>query len=94
MVMLPEVTPVMVIEQEPEERVQLPGLAILTVPVPDWVKVNVPVGDEPVTLTVQVEVYPLAMPAGVQVTVVVVVTGGVTVRTKVPELARLSSSPL
>jgi hypothetical protein len=83
----------MTIEHEPEESVQVAGLGKVTVPVPDCVKVTVPVGDEPVTVAVQVEVPPTANDVGVQETEVLVVAF-VTVRVdEVPELPALLESP-
>ena len=91
---LPAIAPVTVIEHLPDERVQLAGLGRVTLPVPDRVKVTVPVGeDAPDTVTVHVEVWLVAMDVGVQETVVVVAVGGVTVSVAVPELGRLSALP-
>jgi hypothetical protein len=72
MVRVPAVAPVMEIEHEPDVRVQLAGLGRVTVPLPDSVKVTVPVGDESVTVAVQVLVSPMSKDVGVQETVVVV----------------------
>ena len=60
MVTLPAAVEVTVIEHLPEERVQLAEPGKATLPVPDWVKATVPVGDDVLpttdTVTVQVDV--------------------------------------
>jgi hypothetical protein len=60
MVTLPAAVEVTVMEHLPEERVQLADPGRVTLPVPDWVKVTVPVGEDVLptidTVTAQADV--------------------------------------
>lgn len=91
MVRVPVVDPVTVRGHDPADRVQNPGPRE-TVPVPDCVKVTVPVGDAPETVAVHREVDLTANEVGVQATVVEV-TAFVTARLAVFELAASLLSP-
>jgi hypothetical protein len=58
-----------VIPEGPDSRAHKGGLGNVTLPVPDCVKVTVPVGDDPPeTVAVHDEVEPTANDAGLQVT--------------------------
>jgi hypothetical protein len=76
MVMMPALTAVTVMEHEPDaERLHVAGLGRVTLPVPHWVKVTVPVGyNPPDTVAVHDVVEPMTKGVGVQETTVVVET--------------------
>jgi hypothetical protein len=95
-VTLPALAPVTVIEHALEARTHIPpnGVGRATLPVPDCVKMNVPLGDDPFSVAVHNEVEPTTRDLGVQETAVVVGTL-VTVKGVVvePELPWLPKSP-
>jgi len=66
----PTANPVTVMKQDPELRVQVVKPGRVTLPVPDWLKVIVPVGDDGLdTVAVHDEVEPMATGEGRHVTV-------------------------
>jgi hypothetical protein len=73
-VTLPNLVPVIVMEQEPNERVQVAGEVKVTLPVPELCEnITVPVGDDPpLTVAVHDEVEPAANDTGKHETEVVV----------------------